>query len=105
MPYTQQKDRDPIFDPLEIIINNIKTKGDLNFTICELVGRLILKFGIGYSKMSELIDALPDAEAELRRRLLNPYEDVKIKENGDVPSFETILQIIHEGELGDQNGN
>ncbi len=45
--------------------------------------------------MSEKIDAVHDAEAELRRRVLDPYEDIKIFENGDVPSFAGILDRMN----------
>jgi hypothetical protein len=72
----------------------IKSKGDLNYAICELIGQLILDTKISYTQISEWIDTLPDAEAELRRRILNPYEDLKIIENGDVPSFVKILEKI-----------
>ena len=68
----------------------IKAKGDLNYAICELVGRLILKTKISYTQISEWIDGVDGAENELRRRMLDPYENLKIAENGDVPSFVTI---------------
>jgi hypothetical protein len=67
----------------------------LNYAICEIVGRLILENNLSYTKMSEWIDAVHDAEAELRRRLLDPYEDIKIFENGDVPSFERIINKMN----------
>ena len=96
MPYTNQEARtDNMLDAIECLADEIQVKGDLNFTICELVAQLILKKGVGYTTMSEWIDTLPDAEYELRRRLLDKYEDKKIEENGDVPSFIEILEIIN----------
>jgi len=93
MPYTKRKDRTfEMANAITVLAEEIKTKGDLNYVICELLGRLILRDGIGYTTMSNWIDALPDAEDEARRRLLHPYEDLKKKENGDVPSFDDILR-------------
>jgi hypothetical protein len=95
MPYTHPKDRtENMMGAIAVLADEINLKGDLNFVICELVGQLILKSKIGYSNMSEWIDTLPDAEDELRRRLLHQYEDKKIVENGDVPAFIEILEKI-----------
>ncbi len=95
MPYIKQENRTGIMtDAILVLSKEISSKGDLNYVICELVGQLIVKDGIGYTTMSNWIDTLPDAEAELRRRLLELYEDLKIKENGDVPSFEAIIGFM-----------
>ena len=92
MPYILDEDR-PKFDlAIKALTDIINAKGDLNYTICELVGRLILKTKISYTQISEWIDGVDGAERELTRRLLDPYEDIKIEENGDVPSFITIIE-------------
>jgi len=92
MPYIKQKDRNHIDVEIERLLSFITSKGDLNYTICELVGRLILNSEkISYTTMSEWIDGVHDAETELRRRILEPYEDLKIEQNGDVASFIEIL--------------
>jgi len=93
MPYIKDEDKKNFDDGITRLASWIGSKGDLNYAICELVGRLILRDGNSYTKTSEKIDAVHDAECELRRRLLNPYEDQKIIENGDVPSFKYILEI------------
>ena len=105
MPYIKDEEKVTFEETIHKLSTFITNKGHLNYAICELVGILIVQTGVSYTNMSEKIDTVHDAENELRRRLLNPYEDLKIKENGDVPSFQHILQIIVEGELGDQNGN
>jgi len=97
MPYIPDKEKNEMTDAIEDLRLYILTKGDLNYAICQLVGKLILDSDrISYTKMSEWIDAVHDAEAELRRRLLNPYEDQKIIENGDVPSFAGILERMND---------
>ena len=94
MPYIRQAERIPIDRIVKKLVPLIKAKGDLNYTVCELIGQLILNTKISYTQISEWIDTLPDAEAELRRRLLDPYENQKVIENGDVPSFITIIDIM-----------
>jgi len=91
MPYIKDEDRKHIDHAIENLIPFIQSKGDLNYTICEMVGQLILNTKISYTQISEWIDAVDGAENELRRRLLDPYEVLKMIENGDVPSFTTIL--------------
>jgi hypothetical protein len=92
MPYTKSEDR-TMRDIITELTEHIKVKGDLNYTICELVGQLCLRDGgIGYTSTSNWIDAVGGAEYELTRRLLDPYEDLKKEQNGDVESFVELLQ-------------
>ncbi|MGD2072135.1 MAG: hypothetical protein PVG65_01430 [Candidatus Thorarchaeota archaeon] len=98
MPYTKKGDRPTIRQLVHKLSHEIIKKGDLNYAICELVGTLILRTGIGYTNISEWVDGVDGAERELTRRLLNPYEDKKIQENGDVESFELIMQQMFPGD-------
>jgi len=93
MPYTLKENRTEEMDfAIQTLANEIKVKGDLNYTICELVGRLCLQDGgLSYTSTSNWIDAVHGAERELTRRLLGPYEDLKEKQNGDGESFEKLL--------------
>jgi hypothetical protein len=91
MPYILEEDRDKLASGIEALASKIRSKGELNYAICELVGKLILKTGISYTKISEWIDAVHGAERELTRRILDPYEDIKTKENKDVQSFKDII--------------
>lgn len=98
MPYIKDKYKHEMSDAIENLQMHIQSKGDLNYAICELVGRLIIDVEkLSYTQMSEWIDAVHDAETELRRRILTPYEVTKMLENGDVPSFMGILDRIIEG--------
>jgi hypothetical protein len=98
MPYIKDKEKNEMCNSIRDLQTFILSKGDLNYAICELVGGLIIDTEkISYTQMSEWIDAVHDAEAELRRRLLEPYEDLKKKENGDVRSFTGILERIEKG--------
>ncbi len=103
MPYTEPEDRTAAMKAaIATLVEEIKNKGDLNYTICELTGWLINKTGgLGYTNTSNWIDAVDGAERELTRRLLNPYEGVKIAENGDLQSFTKLLDDLK----GSENGN
>lgn len=94
MPYIKAEMKKEMEDSIHDLSMWIQSKGDLNYVICELVGRFILDDDLTYTKMSEKIDAVHDAETELRRRILTPYENIKIEENGDVPSFVEILECM-----------
>ncbi len=94
MPYIEGVMKNEMQDSIDELSTFILTKGDLNYVICELVGRFILDDDLTYTKMSEKIDAVHDAEAELRRRILVPYEELKIDQHGDVPSFTKILELM-----------
>jgi hypothetical protein len=76
MPYIEQADRDRAkTEP--------RTAGELNYAIT----RLVLGF-LGpsprYQNFNDAIGALEGAKLELYRRVVAPYEDRKIVENGDV---------------------
>jgi hypothetical protein len=70
-----------------------QTAGELNYTITDLVDAYIQHHqGLTYSVVNEVIGALECAKLELYRRVAAPYEDEKIKQNGDVYSCAGISQ-------------
>jgi len=94
MPYTKQENRTMKF-AIKELVNHIKVKGDLNYTICELVAQLCLRDGgASYTSTSNWIDAVHGAERELTRRILGPYEDLKSYQNGDVESFVKLIATM-----------
>jgi hypothetical protein len=64
-----------------------KSKGALNYILSRLVLTVLGKQGLSYQNLSDVIAALNDAAEEIRRRLLNPYEDEAIKKNGDLEEY------------------
>lgn len=82
MPYISQERRRELedFDYTDAEIS----AGDLNFMISTLLNEIIHAKGLSYSTINELIGMLECAKLELYRRVAAPYEDLKIKENGDV---------------------
>lgn len=87
MPYITQKDRrryEPDLLKLKMKMKQTTAKGDLTYLVYSLGLEFFKKRGLSYTNMSMAIGALTDAAEEIRRRHLNPYEDTKIIENGDV---------------------
>ena len=93
MPYIKQEDRTPVMlESIDDLAEEIKVKGDLNYTICQLTGLLIQKTGgMSYTNVSNWVSGVEGAFHELKRRLLDPYEDWKKDENGDVESWAELL--------------
>lgn len=60
--------------------------GALNYCVFSVVRKYIKENpkAMCYSGLSAIIGTLDCAKEEIRRRILNPYEDEKIQENGDV---------------------
>ena len=86
MPYTKKEDREkfePALSELRKLMGDGITKGDLTYLVYAL-GLEYFKGKVSYTNISTAISSLIDAAEELRRRHLNPYEDKKIEENGDV---------------------
>ena len=66
------------------------TPGEVNFLVTALLDECIKVWGLSYGTVNSLVGALECAKLELYRRVAAPYEDVKIKENGDVFSKENL---------------
>lgn len=88
MPYIPEEQRSKFLEHLDTILNNINTKGELTYCLYYL---LVYSFEcniiyqkMGYEELSNICAAGQDATNEFRRKLLDKYEDKKIKENGDV---------------------
>lgn len=58
--------------------------GEFAFLISQLIVRYIKHKGLSYETLHSIDGILGTSHNEFRRRVLNPYEDQKIKENGDV---------------------
>ncbi len=58
--------------------------GELNYCITQLLIRFCRVQFPRYQDFNDVIGALELAKFEFIRRMVNPYEDGKIAENGDV---------------------
>lgn len=83
MPYINKELR-PYYDDF---LNglDIPGPGQLNYLITKLMQRYLDQDGgVSYSGINDVVGALESAKAEFQRRVVAPYEDKKIKENGDL---------------------
>lgn len=77
MPYIKKRNRDAAS---RMPCN----PGELNFTITQLCTGYMVRNGLNYANINEVMGALESAKLEFYRRVAAPYEDKKIFENGDV---------------------
>ncbi len=79
MPYITQERRREIFKK-----SILKTPGELNFVFSGTIQDYLTTQGTSYQTINDIIGALEGAKLEFYRRVVAPYEDMKIKKNGDV---------------------
>jgi hypothetical protein len=81
MPYINPIKRTNLIPELETLPMN---SGELNFVFTQVIQQYLLLNKTSYSTINDVIGALEGAKLEFYRRVAAPYEDLKIKENGDV---------------------
>lgn len=82
MPYIKQENR----EKLDRIVEQMKeadvvADGDLNYLLYAYCKRHVSP---SYNNYKNFIGELNQCATEIERRVLAPYEDEKVKENGDV---------------------
>jgi len=83
MPYIKQEDR-TCFDGINTFVDVPDNAGELNYLLTVIWKAYFEFHGGRYQQMNDIIGALEGCKLEFYRRLITPYEDTKIKENGDV---------------------
>lgn len=79
MPYIVEQRRKEI-----MVSGSPITAGELNWTLTMMIKGYLLRQGTCYQTINDIVGALESCKAEFQRRVVNPYEDEKIKSNGDV---------------------
>ena len=83
MPYIKQEERGD-FSPHAYDVPHATVSGQLNYQITELIGMYWHAHGPSYQAINDIVGALEGAKLEFYARVARPYEDEKIKQNGDV---------------------
>jgi hypothetical protein len=84
MPYITKDQREEVrIDYRDRMPNDA---GELNYTLTIVCLDYLSNKGERYATMNDVVGALESCKLEMYRRLVSPYEDEKIKENGDVYS-------------------
>ena len=82
MPYIPKEDRPPLDEIVRALVQaEAGTSGRLNYVLFKFCLSTVKPSYTGYRNF---IGELAESAAEIRRRLLSPYEDQKIRENGEV---------------------
>ena len=89
MPYLTIQQQQRLKPQIDKIL--IGTKGELTFLInslqmqfCEQHFKEVGAHKVDYQLLSDAVSAANDAISEFRRRVMDKYEDHKIRENGDI---------------------
>ena len=81
MPYIKQDRRS---DFRRAVGLPIKTSGELNYQFTAQILNYLEGRELSYQLINDIVGALEGAKLEFYRRVVAPYEDKKIQENGDV---------------------
>jgi len=87
MPYIDKSSRKNIDKELNALIKKLKAipadkvDGNINYCISTMLKELYSPSYFNYNRMAGVIACV---QQEVYRRIVAPYEDKKIKENGDV---------------------
>lgn len=84
MPYIKLVDRDRYDELIEALARQLINRpcGDVNYVISSLLDKLIEP--VSYTGINDMIGVLECVKQEYYRRVAAPYEDKKIRQNGDV---------------------
>lgn len=72
----------------EIALKTVQDAGDLNYAITTLLLKYTKREGKKYFTIVVVMGTLLCVALEFYRRLAAPYEDQKIRENGDVNDYQ-----------------
>ena len=87
MPYIKMEDRGKYEEVLEELIDILKglpvekIDGELNYVITRMLKE---SYPLRYFNLNRAVGVLECSKLEFYRRVVAPYEDVKIRESGDV---------------------
>lgn len=88
MPYIKKDGREKFAHALNVIEqlfeHNGVTPGELNYLISRIAHSYVARKGLNYTRLNDVVGVFTAAKDEFYRRVVAPYEDKKISENGDI---------------------
>lgn len=82
MPYIPKSEKNRVDED-----NLITNAGQFNYALNQVISIYIEQNKLNYQTMNDIIGAMECAKMELYRRMVAPYEDKKILQNGDVKPY------------------
>lgn len=90
MPYIKQTRRIELGTLRDGVFEIPQTAGELNYLFTQMALAYISTWHTDYQKINDVLGALEGAKLEFYRRIVVPYEQKKIEENGDIDGYENI---------------
>ena len=86
MPYIKKEKRAELDSWINMIWPLIAEPGDLTYVICRLMWRLWQtdQWGRNFTTWTMLRSAVEEAVSDFWKRIIEPYEEKQMMENGDV---------------------
>jgi len=78
MPYIKDEDK------TKVALDGAGTPGELNYSFTTIALDYLERKGKNYTHINDVLGALEGCKLELYRRVVVPYENGKLEENGDV---------------------
>lgn len=90
MPYIN-RDRQSDFEELVKMARQqrIDNPGELNYLFSAMVLEFLRQHGFNYTQMNAVVGVYECAKDEFQRQVLHPYENEKMKQNGNIFTDET----------------
>lgn len=102
MPYIDEDERKELDDIITQMVDAIRLTatnldnpyefsnylGRINYCFSRVIGQLIKE--PSYKKIAMITGVLENIKQEFYRRLVSPYEDKKINENGDIKEYHRL---------------
>ena len=84
MPYIKPVRKEVLQPLVDQLARRCYDAGDFTYVIYALATKMLNDLGKNYKNLSGVVGCMECAKTEFYRRIVAPYEDQKIKENGDV---------------------
>ena len=85
MPYIEPERRTNLDEMIHALSARIVRPGELNYTITKLIHKHVTWHGkVTYDILNEVVGVLEGVKQEFYRKVMVPFEDEKIRINGDI---------------------
>ena len=89
MPYIKKEQRDELQDELISLLKEMKfEEGEMNYIITFLLHEFVIQNGLCYKTLNSAVGILECSKEEFVRRVVSPYEDLKIMQNGSISELD-----------------
>jgi hypothetical protein len=98
MPYIKLADKARLNNGINWNAMKPGNAGELNYVVSQIVADYVIRKGLKYAVLAEVVAALQGSLDEFTRRIVGPYEDAKIEENGDISHYAILAELLKGGD-------